>query len=69
MPDTVIREATMKAWRAREFGPPEVMLLEAIPDRSLVKVRAVGVGHWDGWIRAGKSARYRSLSRSRWGLI
>ena len=62
MPDTVIREATMKAWRVHEFGPPEVMVLEAIPrpvpgpGEVLVKVHAAGVGPWDGWIRAGKSA-------------
>jgi len=53
---------TMMAWRVHEFGPPEVMRLERVPrpephpDEVLVKVRAAGVGPWDGWIRAGKSA-------------
>ena len=69
MGDTVIRETTqssapslMKAWRVHEFGPPEVMVLETIPrpvpgpGEVLVKVHAAGVGPWDGWIRAGKSA-------------
>ena len=52
----------MKAWRVHEFGPPDVMKLESIarPDAGsaevLVQVEAVGVGPWDAWIRAGKSA-------------
>jgi NADPH:quinone reductase-like Zn-dependent oxidoreductase len=54
--------STMMAWRVHEFGPPEVMKFErvALPDPGpgevLVKVEAAGVGPWDGWIRAGKSA-------------
>jgi NADPH:quinone reductase-like Zn-dependent oxidoreductase len=54
--------STMMAWRVHEFGPPEVMKLERIPrpepgpGEVLVKVEAAGVGPWDGWIRAGKSA-------------
>ena len=54
--------STMMAWRVHEFGPPEVMKLERIPrpepdpGEVLVKVAAAGVGPWDGWIRAGKSA-------------
>lgn len=53
---------TMMAWRVHEFGPPSVMKFERIarphPGRGevLVKVEAAGVGPWDGWIRAGKSA-------------
>jgi len=53
---------TMMAWRVHEFGPPEVMKFERIPrpepglGEVLVKVEAAGVGPWDGWIRAGKSA-------------
>src|SRR3954447_3107889 len=53
---------SMKAWRVHEFGPPEKMVFEAIPRPSpaagevLVKVHAAGVGPWDAWIRAGKSA-------------
>ena len=54
--------STMMAWRVREFGPPEVMKFERVPrpepgpGEVLVKVEAAGVGPWDGWIRAGKSA-------------
>jgi NADPH:quinone reductase-like Zn-dependent oxidoreductase len=53
---------SMMAWRVHEYGPPDVMRFERIPrpdpgrDEVLVKVEAVGVGPWDGWIRAGKSA-------------
>ncbi len=53
---------TMMAWRAHAFGPPEVMTFERVPrpkpgpGEVLVKVEAAGVGPWDGWIRAGKSA-------------
>jgi NADPH:quinone reductase-like Zn-dependent oxidoreductase len=53
---------TMMAWRVHEFGPPEVMKFEQIPrpqpgpGEVLVKVAAAGVGPWDDWIRAGKSA-------------
>ena len=52
----------MKAWRVHEFGPPDVMKFESIarpeagPGEVLVQVEAVGVGPWDAWIRAGKSA-------------
>src|SRR3954463_8440650 len=54
--------SSMLAWRVHEFGPPSVMLLERIlrpnpgPGEVLVKVEAAGVGLWDDWIRAGKSA-------------
>lgn len=52
----------MMAWRVHEFGAPEVMRFEQVarPEPGagevLVKVEAAGVGPWDGWIRAGKSA-------------
>lgn len=52
----------MKACRVHRFGPPEVIALEEIarpqpgPGEVLVRVAAAGVGPWDGWIRAGKSA-------------
>lgn len=52
----------MRAWRVHAFGPPEAMVFEAVPrphpgsGEILVKVHAAGVGPWDGWIRAGKSA-------------
>src|SRR3954452_8496644 len=54
--------STMMAWRVHEFGPPDVMRFERVPrpdpgpGEMLVKVEAAGVGPWDGWIRAGKSA-------------
>jgi NADPH:quinone reductase-like Zn-dependent oxidoreductase len=53
---------SMMAWRVHEFGPPNVMRFERIARPTpgagevLVKVEAAGVGPWDGWIRAGKSA-------------
>ncbi|MEH2513357.1 NADPH:quinone reductase-like Zn-dependent oxidoreductase [Nitrobacteraceae bacterium AZCC 1564] len=53
---------SMKAWRVHAFGPPEAMSLETVPTPDpgprevLVQVHAAGVGPWDGWIRAGKSA-------------
>lgn len=54
--------STMMAWRVHEFGPPEIMKFERIPrvapgpGEVLVEVKAAGVGPWDSWIRAGKSA-------------
>lgn len=69
IPSSIVRDATeertlstMMAWRVREFGPPENMKFERVPrpkpgaGEVLVKVKAAGVGPWDGWIRAGKSA-------------
>jgi len=59
-PDPV--DASMMAWRVHEFGPPEAMKFERVPrpvpgpGEVLVKVHAAGVGPWDGWIRAGRSA-------------
>ncbi|MFH0297968.1 NADP-dependent oxidoreductase [Bradyrhizobium sp. 31Argb] len=52
----------MLAWRVHEFGSPEVIILDRVPrpvpgpGEVLVDVHAAGVGPWDGWIRAGKSA-------------
>lgn len=52
----------MKAARVHHFGPPEAIILEDIPvpapgpGEVLIRVKAAGVGPWDGWIRAGKSA-------------
>ena len=52
----------MKAARVHRFGPPNVIAIEdiAIPQPGsgevLVRVAAAGVGPWDAWIRAGKSA-------------
>jgi NADPH:quinone reductase-like Zn-dependent oxidoreductase len=53
---------SMMAWRVHEYGSPDVMKFERIPrpdpgdDEVLIKVNAAGVGPWDAWIRAGKSA-------------
>jgi NADPH:quinone reductase-like Zn-dependent oxidoreductase len=52
----------MMAWRVHTFGPPDVMKFEEVPRPApgsgevLVRVKAAGVGPWDAWIRAGKSA-------------
>jgi NADPH:quinone reductase-like Zn-dependent oxidoreductase len=51
-----------KACRVHTFGGPEVISFETIgrldpgEGEVLVRVKAAGVGPWDGWIRAGKSA-------------
>jgi NADPH:quinone reductase-like Zn-dependent oxidoreductase len=51
-----------KASRIHRFGGPEVITLEAVvtPEprdgEVLVRVKAAGVGPWDAWIRAGRSA-------------
>lgn len=57
----------MKAIVVREFGPPEVMKLEELPDPTpgrgqvLVRVNAVGVNPVETYIRAGTYARKPSL--------
>lgn len=57
----------MKAIVVREFGPPEVMKLEELPDPTpsrgqlLVRVKAVGVNPVETYIRAGTYARKPSL--------
>jgi NADPH:quinone reductase and related Zn-dependent oxidoreductases len=57
------KEESMKAIRVHEFGGPEVMKLEDVPDlqpgpgQVLVRVRAVGVNPVDVYIRAGTYAR------------
>ena len=53
---------SMTACRVHAFGPPSAIELEQVPvpepgpGEVLIRVAAVGVGPWDGWIRAGKSA-------------
>src|SRR5580698_2418901 len=60
--DDAAAHSSMMAWRVHEFGAPSVMRLAQIArpiageHEVLVKVEAAGVGPWDGWIRAGKSA-------------
>ena len=55
-------DLSMMAWRVHEFGPPNIMRFEQVPRPSpgpgevLVKIHAAGVGPWDRWIRAGRSA-------------
>ncbi len=52
---------TMLACRVNAFGPPSAIAVEKIPlpmpekGEVLVRVKAAGVGPWDGWIRSGKS--------------
>ena len=51
----------MKACRVHQFGSPDVISIEDVArphpgeNEVLVRVKAAGVGPWDGWIRAGKS--------------
>lgn len=54
--------AVAKAARVHSYGGPEVITLEDVEltapaeGEVLVQVKAAGVGPWDAWIRAGKSA-------------
>jgi NADPH:quinone reductase-like Zn-dependent oxidoreductase len=51
----------MKAGRIHRFGPPDVIVIDDIPEpvpsagEILVRVAAAGVGPWDALIREGKS--------------
>lgn len=51
----------MKANRVHQFGTPDVIVFEEVArpvpgdGQVLVRVKAAGVGPWDGWIRSGKS--------------
>lgn len=53
---------TATAARVHAFGDVDAIVFEDIelsepgPDEVLVRVKAAGVGPWDGWIRSGKSA-------------
>jgi len=57
----------MKAIRVREFGPPEVMKPEDVPDPApgpkqvLVKVKAAGINPVDAYVRSGSYARKPAL--------
>jgi NADPH:quinone reductase-like Zn-dependent oxidoreductase len=64
---TQAASSSMMAWRAHAYGPPDVMKFERIarpvpgPGEVLVRVKAAGVGPWDGWIRAGQGAEPQPL--------
>lgn len=67
MTQTTDASPSTMAWRVHKYGPPDVMTFERIPrpvpgaGEILVKVRAAGVGPWDGWIRAGQGAEPHGL--------
>lgn len=52
----------MRAIRIHAFGPPAVMVPVELPRPApgpgevLVRIEAAGVGPWDAWVRAGRSA-------------
>jgi len=52
----------MRAVRVHQFGGIEAIRFEEVPrpapakGQVLVRVKAAGVGPWDAWVRAGKSA-------------
>jgi len=56
------RSGLMKAVRVHKFGGIEAIVHEEVPrpvpeqGQVLVRVKAAGVGPWDAWVRAGKSA-------------
>jgi NADPH2:quinone reductase len=57
----------MKAIRVHEFGPPEVMRLEEVPDpragtgQVVVRIEAVGVNPVEAYVRTGSYARKPTL--------
>lgn len=52
----------MKALRVHQLGGLQAIIYEEVPrpvpgeGQVLVRVKAAGVGPWDAWVRAGKSA-------------
>ena len=60
----------MKAIRVREFGGPEVLKIEEMPDpqpgpgQVLVRAHAIGVNPVDTYIRAGKYTKLPALPYS-----
>src|ERR1041384_6025627 len=58
-----LQEKTMKAIRVREFGGPEVMRVEEVPDPKpgkgevVVQIHAAGVNPVDAYIRSGTYPR------------
>jgi NADPH2:quinone reductase len=69
IPDDLLslKEMVMKAIRVHEFGDPEVMRIEEVPDpepgpgQVLVRARAVGVNPVDTYIRTGTYTRKPDL--------
>lgn len=57
----------MKAVRVHAFGGADAMVYEDVPvpvpgpGEALIRVAAAGVGPWDAWIRAGRSALQQPL--------
>ena len=58
--DRPTASSSMMAWRVHEYGPPDVMKFEQIPTAPipgpgevLLKVKAAGVGPWDGYNTGG----------------
>ena len=57
-----VHRQLVRAVRIHQFGGIEAIVVEKIPrpaptqGQVLVKVKAAGVGPWDAWVRAGKSA-------------
>ena len=66
-PSASASQSRMKAARVHQYGAPDVITLETVDrpvpaaDEVLVRVEAAGVGPWDAWIRAGKSAMPQPL--------
>ena len=60
----------MKAVRIHRFGPPEVISVDDVPkaepgnDEVVVRVKAAGIGPWDGLIRSGKSVLPQPLHQN-----
>jgi NADPH:quinone reductase-like Zn-dependent oxidoreductase len=60
-PAAMTKPQTMQAIRVHAFGGPEVLSVETIArprpasGEVLLRIKAAGVGPWDGWVRGGKS--------------
>ena len=62
----------MKAARIHEFGSPEVIRIDDVPQPTpnegqvLVRVAAAGVGPWDPLLREGKASKKKILEHLAW---
>src|SRR3974377_396896 len=60
--EEALMTVTIKGNHIHVFGGPEVILFEDVlrptpgTGEVLVRVHAAGVGPWDAWVRAGRSA-------------